>query len=562
MFLKSLIIQNDKEIIREIIFRKRINLIVDETTTIKTQSGNSVGKTTVLRLIDFCLDGDGKNIYTDSEFKTTNSKIEEFLKNNNIIITLTLIDDFESVQPIKTVIQRNFLKGKNKIQKINGENKKNGDFSSCLKEIIFKTTSEKPSFRQLISKNIRDEKNKLTQTIKVLDAYTTDAIYEALHLFWFGVDIDLDKNKLILEKNIEEKLQERLRKESNLPQITQYLIIINKEIERLNVEKASFNLNKNYEIQLKELNAVKSEINVVSSHVSHLKMRIELIEESRKDLEKNNANIDTQKIKMLYETARALIPNIQRTFEDTLKFHNDMIAQKINFITEELPELKKQVSEQYNILHSLLAKEKTLSIGLNKSNFMNDLEKIVLSLNNFHERKGALEEQKAFWEKTISNLEDIDKKLSMINDEINAKGELLQQRITEFNTYFSDISSRLEGIRSILSAEKINDVYKFSIGNIEGNPGTGGKKSQMASFDLSYIKFADEKNIPCLHFILQDQIENVHSNQITNLLTEIVSEINCQYVLPVLRDKLPSNINNIKEMEILSLSQQDKLFRI
>jgi uncharacterized protein YydD (DUF2326 family) len=58
MFLKSLLIHNDGTPIREILFRKGINLIVDETSSQhKTTSGNSVGKTTVLRLIDFCLDG-------------------------------------------------------------------------------------------------------------------------------------------------------------------------------------------------------------------------------------------------------------------------------------------------------------------------------------------------------------------------------------------------------------------------------------------------------------------------------------------------------------------------
>ena len=113
----------------------------------------------------------------------------------------------------------------------------------------------------------------------------------------------------------------------------------------------------------------------------------------------------------------------------------------------------------------------------------------------------------------------------------------------------------------MLSADNSNGIYKFKIGNIEGNPGTGSKKSQMASFDLAYIKFADALDIPCLHFVLQDQIENVHSNQITNLLTEIVDEVNCQYVLPVLRDKLPNNIN-ISQFEILSLSQENKLFKI
>jgi hypothetical protein len=83
----------------------------------------------------------------------------------------------------------------------------------------------------------------------------------------------------------------------------------------------------------------------------------------------------------------------------------------------------------------------------------------------------------------------------------------------------------------------------------------------MASFDLAYIKFADVLGIPCLHFVLQDQIENVHSNQITNLLTEIVEEVNCQYILPVLRDKLPKGLD-ISQYEVISLSESNKLFKV
>ena len=83
----------------------------------------------------------------------------------------------------------------------------------------------------------------------------------------------------------------------------------------------------------------------------------------------------------------------------------------------------------------------------------------------------------------------------------------------------------------------------------------------MAAFDLAYIQFADASNIECLHFILQDQIENVHDNQISSLLTGIVNEVNCQYVLPVLRDKLPDDVD-VEQYKILSLSQTDKLFKI
>lgn len=562
MFLKSLTIRNNDTVIRNITFHKGINLIVDETkSSAKTDSGNSVGKTTVLRLIDFCLDGDGKNIYTDSEFKTTNTKVENFLKYNNIIISLSLVDSLDAKAPKEILIERNFLNRSKKIQRINGEKKSSDEFSSLLKELIFKTWSDRPTFKQLKSKNIRDEKNKLVQTIRVLSPYDTDAAYEALHLFWFGIDVNLSKDSLIREKNLEEKLQARLRKESNLSQVKQSLIIVNKEIDRLDEIRKSFHLNKEYESDLEKLNLIKSEINVTSNRISHLEMRVELIEESRDDLNSNKANIDTDQIKALYDSAKSLIPNIQKTFEETLSFHNEMILQKLKFIEEGLPSLHESLSHEKLRLRELISQESTFSAEFNESNSIKDLEVIIVDLNLFHEKKGALEEQKGLWEKSNSDLQKIDEKLELINNEIDAKDDLIQKRIAEFNSYFSDISSRLDGVHSLLSADKVNDIYKFSIGNIEGNPGAGGKKSQMASFDLSYIKFADKKKIPCLHFVLQDQIENVHSNQITNLLTEIVDEVNCQYVLPVLRDKLPSEID-VSKFEILSLSQEEKLFKI
>lgn len=562
MFLKKLMILSDEGVIRDITFHEGVNLIIDETTSSsKTESGNSVGKTTVLRLIDFCLDGDGKNIYTDDEFKGLNKKIESFLKDKKVVIKLILVDSLSKKVPKEIVIERNFLKNSNKIQKINGEKQNNSDFSSLLKELIFKTNSVNPSFKQLKSKNIRDEKNKLVQTIRVLNSFTTDVAYELLHLFWFGVDVDLSKDTLVREKNLEEKLQGRLRKESNLSQVNQSLIIVNSEIERLDELRKSFHLNKEYESDLERLNAIKSEINIISNRISHLEMRIELIIESQDDLNNNKSDIDSKKIEALYKSAKALIPGLQKTFEETLKFHNDMITQKLKFIGEDLPSLKANLILDKHALKKLLIDEKNLSEEFTKSNSMQDLELLVADLNLYHEKKGALDEQKSLWEKTNSDLKSIEEKLEKINKKIDSKDDLIQERITEFNSFFSDISSRLDGVHSLLSADNYDGFYKFAIGNIEGNPGTGSKKSQMASFDLSYIKFADEKKIPALHFILQDQIENVHSNQITNLFTDIVSEVNCQYVLPVLRDKLPKDID-IDKLEVLSLSQAEKLFKI
>ena len=46
--------------------------------------------------------------------------IEEFLKTNNIIISLTLVEDLEKEASNKIVIERNFRERKDRITTING----------------------------------------------------------------------------------------------------------------------------------------------------------------------------------------------------------------------------------------------------------------------------------------------------------------------------------------------------------------------------------------------------------------------------------------------------------
>jgi len=565
MFLKRLKIENNRSVIRDIPFHKGINLIVDETITKdRRESGNNVGKTTVLRLVDYCLGSDGKNIYEDTEFRNkSNTRTEQFLKENNVVISLTLKEDLENASSDEIMIRRNFLSHSKKIQEINGENYNNKDFPVRLKELIFHSSSGKPTFRQIISKNIRDGKNKLLNTVKVLHPATTYETYESLYLFWLGIDLSASerKQKLITQKRIEENLQKRLRRESNMSEIEQSLIVINRNIDELTVRKDSFNLNENYEADILLLNRVKSEINTLSTDLSRLEFRRELIIESRDDLEKEFSRIDRQQIRNLYEEAKILIPDIQKSYEDTLDFHNQMVKERIHYITLELPALEAEINTAKRILNEHLSRETDLTSKLRKSGILDELQQIISDLNIAYEKKGHLEEQKKLWNSSLSKLNETEDELRKINEGIESKDDLIQQRITEFNKYFSDISFRLYGEQFVLSSDRDDRGYELNIGSLGGNLGTGKKKGQIAAFDLAYVQFVDAFSIDCLHFILHDQIENVHSNQITNLLTEIASEVNCQYVLPVLRDKLPQNLD-VEKYVVLILSQSEKLFKI
>lgn len=565
MFLKRLIIENKTGVIRDISFKKGINLIVDETPENQTQqtTGNNVGKTTVLRLIDYCLGSKGESIYKDTEFSNQpNTTIQNFLIDTEVLITLELIEDIEDENSEKIVIQRNFLNRKKKILKINNDDILAKDFDFELKKAIYKTEVDKPTFRQIISKNIRIDKDRMNNIVKVLGAFVSNEVYEALFLFWLGINTDKaeDKRNLTDERRREITFRRRLKKEGELPLIEQKLAFHYDKIQELEEQKKNFNLNENYNEDIEKLNQVKYNLNRASSGISQLEMRKDLILESKIDLEQEYTNINTSQIENLYERANALIPNIQVTFEETLKFHNDLISEKLEYITKELPELEQRLQLLRIELNKLRSQEYELTAIIQKSGIAEDLEKIVTELNKQFERKGNLEEQKRFWEVSNQKLERISNELNLINDDITSNDDLIKSRVTQFNRYFTKMSEVLYNENYILTPIKKEVGYDLIVTNIEGNPSTGKKKGQIAAFDFAYIQFADNLDIRCLHFILHDQLENIHDNQL-NTLVDVANNINGQYVVPILRDKIPENIN-ISQYEILSLSQDNKLFKI
>ncbi len=567
MFLKKLSIYNNKGIIREIFFKRGVNLIVDETNeTQRLQStGNNVGKTTVLRLIDYCLGAKGDEIYKDNEFSgQPNTDIEVFLKQTEVVITLEMVEELNGEEENVISISRNFLKQKQKKQTINGVSYSDEEFTKKLEELIFHTTINKPSFRQMIAKNIRITPERMTNILKVLVKFTKTEEYEALYLFWLGIDTasSAEKAKLIEKRQQEKRFQNRLKNESkgDLAFIEQQLVFLAGQIAELEKQKDDFNLNERYEEDIKMLNDTKKRLNNIASEISVLEERKNLILESKTDLEAQYTNINTQQIALLYEKAKVLIPSLQVSFEQTVQFHNDLLTEKLAYITRELPTINQQLKSLNISLEEHRTKEISLTQKVKKMGVWDSLERIIATLNSLYERKGNLEKQKEYWIMSYQTMEAIDADLKAIDSDIASNNLLMENRITLFNKYFSKMSNILYGEHYLLFQKKKENGYDLAIQNIEGNPSAGKKKGQIAAFDFAYIQFADELAIRCLHFILHDQLENIHDNQL-NTLFEVANHLNGQYIVPILRDKVPENID-ISPYTILTLSQDDKLFKI
>lgn len=565
MFLKSLTITSGAKVIREIEFHKGLNLIVDESENQIT--GNSVGKTTVLKLVDFCLGANSGNIYTDSESRKIDETVKGYLLEKKILITLVITSDLDS-NIDKIVIERNFIgRGKELIRRINGSQLKEEEFETTLSNLIFPNhLTDIPSFRQIISHNIRYRDESLSNTLNTLP-FGKPEQYEALYLYLFGCDFTkgTSKQEVITKINQEVTFKKRLEKNETKTAYETALSLINNDIESLNKRKSSFNLNENLESDLDQLNKVKYEINKTSSTIGKLNIRKDLIKEAEAELQSSKSEIDLRQLEIIYEQATSKITSIQKTFTDLVSFHNTMIGEKVKFITKELPSIEKAIQENNNALKKLLEVEKTLSFLISKSDSFEELEKIIAELTEKYRKKGEYESIIEQLNEVDNNLKDFNRQLNEIDNELFSDSfeQIVKTQLNKFNVHFASISNKLYGEQyavkyDIVTNRKGQRLYKFSPFN--ANMSSGKKQGEISCFDLAYTLFADEENIPCLHFLLNDKKELMDDKQLVKI-AEFVNRNNIQFVASILKDKLPLEINK-EEYFVVKLSQNSKLFRI
>ena len=236
MYLKKLkIIKHNQELIREVSFHKGLNLIVGYPELDKKgTTTNSLGKTTALRVIDFCLGGTIQQLYLDSENRTKNVKVYNFLYENNLSFIL-IVEKNNLEISIERII--NLSRKKNKIvNKIDSSFYSNDAFKVNLSKILFDNNEEKPSCRQLMPKFIRKDETQISNILKYLHNTTTAETYETIHCFLFGFNNPkLLNKKLTIEEKISalDKQDKVLTQQYKKYELEQVLPILKNEIEEL-----------------------------------------------------------------------------------------------------------------------------------------------------------------------------------------------------------------------------------------------------------------------------------------------------------------------------------------
>jgi uncharacterized protein YydD (DUF2326 family) len=549
-------------VIRHIPFKSGVNLVLDKADS-KT-GGNSIGKSTLGRVLDYMFLAKPDDIYLDSEFKKPNPFVYALLEQNEITIKLCFVSEAKK----EMVFIRNLPVGeKERTFAINDESVSASDYTEVLSKKIFGNHSSKPSIRNIAPKFVRNSHDKMQNTLSFLDVRTADAVYNYVFPFLFGfTKMELISDKASLDKTVK-KLSKRLaayrtpHKEGALQRM---LKPIEKEIQELQLKLTSLNVVGESEKSVKALIALQSKISNLSIEVSKRNLIKDAQEGSISELQSQMATYDLKEIENIYKFALASLPKVHRQFEDVMRFHNTLIEKKVTFISESVNTIANEINALEKEIRKLEKDESAILERIKQPDVMSTLSAIQKQISLLSERKGEIEGSLKAINEAKETIATSNKKLDEIKRALLLNQAELDKNIEIFNLYFSEYSKILYGENYVFSLDFNSDTghCMYSIDSISPNPEGGKKKGEISAYDLAYIKFAESAKLNRPRFVLHDSIEDVDHIQIRRIF-DIANGIRGQYIVSMLRDKLlqiPEEI--ITECTIFELSDDEKFFLV
>lgn len=566
MKLERLIIKKTKPTIskiRDIEFKKGLNLIIDDTKGKIQATGNNIGKTTLIKIIDLCLGGKNiKSLYFDSDTNSVNEEVREFLEAHKVVAELTLENGNERI-----IIEKDlFSRGK---WRVDGEEYSQNNLWLFLKIKLFGSDEKKPTLRSLIPKFIRISDLTSERMLKYLPDITKNSDYDAIYTFLFKLKNDAlisEVNELTNELKAIEKKLNVLEKDKNLKSLSsleQRKELIDVELSTYEEKKKKINFLKTNKVEIEKMRELILQIDAVEGDIEILDLEISLIRENIQALEKEGTNINLNVLKEIYNEAESYVGKLQKKFEEMVSFHNAMLENRKEYISNDLNQKEKDSFDLVVKRNKLLEEKERIE----KMIFVEDtLDEILIASKKYEDlliEKGEVTNGIKILSDINHEKEEISAKLYALKDKENEKNS--KDIIKRFNIIFSDYSQKLYNEKYFIAYnENWEESKSFPITceTLSGQIGTGKKKAVTMAFDLAYLEFSNEMNIICPKFVIHDKLENTYINQLETIF-EISESINGQLIVPILRERV-SKLDEklIEECKIIELSEEDKLFRI
>lgn len=544
-------IGSNKEI-RNVSFKKGLNIIVDDTESVTNGQGNNVGKTTFLKLIDICLGAkDKKYIWTDNDTGSETTSLKDYINEKKVYAELEILTRGK----IYTLKVELFSNGK---KYINEQHYNQTKYLEKLNEIIFEI-EKPPTFRQLIGKFVRIKQTEDTNTfLKYLHQTTTNAEYKNIYDFLFLLSPQEESGrKLNLYNEIEQIRKDinqiiKLHKFSNVDDLKERIRIVENTVQELENKVNSMINIKEYEKKQENISNIKNQINTLNDSIEKLLFKRTKIEDILKAEENNTDNIDKSILLEFYKDVERSLGVITKEFDELVEFNNNVKQNKINYYRNRLQKINSDLSKMLKLRVSIINENKSIISLINEDNFR-EFEKVHKELIEQSEQLGVLLKVQEIYndltEKLDEKIDDYEK--------INVTSESLDN-LSKFNEYLTKYSNEIFGQRLYLTRE---NPFPLKLSNVDEGLGTGYRKTITLLLDIAFVSFIDEMNLEYPKFFVHDVLETVDEHNL-NKIVDIINRNGSQFIFAILNEKIKDYSFIHEEDKVLRLSKDNKLFKV
>ena len=565
---------SENNIFEEIIFHDGVNIILGEKyddRSVKGRKTNGVGKSMSIEFLDFCF----LNDYDKSRIVKIPKEV--FPVEENVILDLDI--GLEAV-----TIKRNRKQADKPIIIREGKTvsfDKIQDARDYLTGIIFSKLNGKkvPSFRNLFSILMRDERSEFTDIIKCHDLTKKIPDDLSAHLYLLGFSLEAYKNTIETIKEIEavstvltkEKKELTQDGKKKISDVRAELNALEDELQKLEDAIESFKTNESFDAMEADLIELEDLLDQLRKRQKALRYDYEKIRKMPKP-----EQIDDREIELVYNQFKNDLGNaIVKSLNEVVGFKNKIEEFQRMLVNQKAKELEtqlKNIAEQIRILDDEYSEKLKI---IDKKGILKNLK---VSLKIYEAKKEATSHTKFLFEQYEKN----EKKKRMLNLQKTQQLMEIDNEIEQNKKIIDDFTDTILQIHEFIMGNK---ECSFSIQTIDkarrktpveltlriyddGSHSVDRTKVFIYDMALLFNQYTRDRH-PL--FLVHDNIFDVDQDTLVQCLNYLYKQEeqyqDFQYILTLNRDKIESEEQrkliqmNIDEHQVAVFTKEKKFLR-
>jgi len=439
MKLDSLEIKINNEVKRFVKFKSGLNLVTNKPNSGRT--GNSVGKSTLSRVVDFLMLGSIENIYIDEEFKKPNLEIETLFKNNIVTASLSFFDYSNKINQIS----RHLCIDDESESKfwVNGEIVEEKGYESFIQDKIFNISTRRPSVRAVAPKFIRNDSHRMLSTTKFLDKRQGPKDYSELFLYLFG----FNNTSLLTEKRDATNLVNRRKRNS-----TSINALVKEQKPKSEIKKykadakelednlLTFEYSSEYSNPIERLSELQVKEDRYTEELLSIQRKVDNINHTIELLSKDKDGYLINELKAIYSFSGVAIDGALRELEDVILFHKNLVEKKKHFLTIDLPKLNEESEGLQAELSSIRKDKLQVFSDMRSKESLDNVTKNLKRLGELKVELGKLEGLMEQQSKAKSDQAEAEAQLQKILEAISKEIDNVYEFEKKFNTHFRSLT--------------------------------------------------------------------------------------------------------------------------